>query len=52
MGSGLGVEQNHVHWPAFVTKLSLLLKHHTMKTCGGVEVELHAFLTSALGGDE
>jgi hypothetical protein len=34
-------------------KLSLCLtKNHTMKTYWGVEVELHAFLTSALDGDE
>jgi hypothetical protein len=30
-------------------KLSLCLtKHHDMKTCGGVEVHLRAFLTSEL----
>jgi len=30
-------------------KLSLCLtKHHAMNTCGGVEVQLHVFLTSAL----
>jgi len=27
-----------------------LIKRHTMKTCGGVEVQLHTFLTSALLG--
>jgi hypothetical protein len=27
-------------------------KYHTMKMCGGVEGELHTFLTSALDGDE
>jgi hypothetical protein len=30
-------------------KLSLcLIKHHAMKTCGGLDVQLHAFLTSTL----
>jgi hypothetical protein len=34
-------------------KLSLCLaKHHAMKTYWGLEVQLHAFLTSALKGDE
>jgi hypothetical protein len=34
-------------------KLSLCLtKHYTMKTSEGVEVYLHAFLTSALFGSE
>jgi hypothetical protein len=27
-------------------------KHHAMKLYGGVEVQHHAFLTSALGGNE
>jgi hypothetical protein len=25
-----------------------LIKHHAMRTCRGVEIQLHAFLTSAL----
>jgi hypothetical protein len=25
-----------------------LIKHHVMKTYGGIEVQLHAFLTSAV----
>jgi hypothetical protein len=29
-----------------------LIKHHAMKTVGRVEVQLHAFLTLALGGGE
>jgi len=29
-----------------------LIKHHVMKTYWGVEVQLHAFLTTALGGVE
>jgi hypothetical protein len=29
-----------------------LTKHHTMKMHGGVEVQLHAFLTSAVDGDD
>jgi hypothetical protein len=34
-------------------KLSLcLIKHHSIKTYGGVEVYLHAFLISALDGGE
>jgi hypothetical protein len=34
-------------------KLSLCLtKHHAMKTYWGVEVQLHTFFTSALGGGE
>jgi hypothetical protein len=34
-------------------KLSLCLsQHHAMKTYWGVELQLHAFLTSALGGGE
>jgi len=33
-------------------KLSLSLnKHHAMKTYWGVEVQIHAFLTSALSGN-
>jgi hypothetical protein len=30
----------------------VLIKHHAMKMCRGVEVLLHAFLTSALDGSE
>jgi hypothetical protein len=34
-------------------KLSLhVTKHHAIKTYGGVEVQLHAFLISALDGDD
>jgi hypothetical protein len=29
-----------------------LIKHHARKACGLVEVELHAFLTLAVHGDE
>jgi hypothetical protein len=29
-----------------------LIKHHTMKTYGGVEVERHALVTSTFDGDE
>jgi hypothetical protein len=29
-----------------------VIKHHAMKTCGGVKVQLHALLTSALDGGE
>jgi hypothetical protein len=29
-----------------------LIKYHATKTCGGMEVLRHAFLISALGGDE
>jgi len=35
-----------------VTLPQCLVKHHVMKTCGRVEVQLHAFLTSALYGGE
>jgi hypothetical protein len=42
----------HYHYNETV-KLSLhLTKHHTMKTYCGVEVQIHAFLTSALDGGE
>jgi len=34
-------------------KLPLCLStYHTAKTCGGVEVQLHAFLSSVLDGGE
>jgi hypothetical protein len=33
-------------------RISCLMKHHATKTCGKVDVQLHAFLTSALGGSE
>jgi hypothetical protein len=29
-------------------KVGLLIKHHDIKTYGGVEIQLHTFLTSAL----
>jgi hypothetical protein len=29
-----------------------LIKHHTTKVCGGLEVRFHTHLTSALEGDE
>jgi hypothetical protein len=29
-----------------------LIKHHNMKTCGGLELYIHTFLTSALDGGE
>jgi hypothetical protein len=41
------------HFNKVKVKLSLrLTKHHAMKTYWGVEVQLHACLTSALDGDE
>jgi len=41
----------HLRW--IKVKLSLCLtKHYAMKTYWGVDVELHAFFTSALGGRE
>jgi hypothetical protein len=42
------------YWPIKIkVKLSLYLtKHHATKTYGGVEVQFHVFLTSALGGGE
>jgi len=31
---------------------SFLIKHHNIKTYWGMEVQLHGFLTSSLGGGE
>jgi len=33
-------------------KMYPVLKYHTMKMYGGVEIKLHAFLTSGLDGSE
>jgi hypothetical protein len=42
-----------VHINKVKVKLSLLLiKHHHMKAYREVEIQLHAFLTLALDGDE
>jgi hypothetical protein len=30
-----------------ISHIRRLIKHHTMKTCWGMEILLHAFLTSA-----
>jgi hypothetical protein len=35
-----------------VTLFLSLIKHHAMKTGGGVQVVLHGFVISALDGDE
>jgi len=33
-------------------RIICLIKHHAMNKCGGLEVYLHAFLSSALDGSE
>jgi hypothetical protein len=46
---GQGKERDH----GKTVKSSLYLaKHHSMKMYGGVEIQLHAFLTSELVGDK
>jgi hypothetical protein len=54
-GVVLSKTQFHLYLTVKVKKVKLslcLTKHHAMKTHWGVEVQLHAFLTSALDGGE
>jgi hypothetical protein len=39
-------------FPPNTNKMFAVLKRHPMKTCGGMELQLHIFLTSALYGGE
>jgi hypothetical protein len=41
-----------MHYVKTKVKVVFVFEHHTMKTYVGVEVKLHAFLTSATGGGE
>jgi hypothetical protein len=44
--------QNYTYKKGNVKLFLCLIKYHTMKMDGGVEVQLHAFLTLALDGGE
>jgi len=53
------MNQNQIHYNEVlmmemrrVELFLCLTKHHAMKTYGGVELQIHAFITSALDGGE
>jgi hypothetical protein len=53
LSQNLDIRHHNVTFLKVKVKLSLCLsKYHSMKMCLGVEVQLHAFLTSELDGDE
>jgi hypothetical protein len=45
------INYNMMHM-MYDTKVVPVIMYHTMKTYGRVELKIHAFLTSALDGDE